>query len=65
MDRETWWPTVHGVAKSQTQLRRLSMHTQAGATLSPGALFVSAGFATEPCHRIFKGVSFLARKLEV
>ena len=24
------------------------MHTQAGATLSPGALFVPAGFATEP-----------------
>ena len=24
MDRETWWVTVHGVAKSQT---RLSMHT--------------------------------------
>ena len=21
MDRETWWATVHGVAKSQTQLR--------------------------------------------
>ena len=27
MDRETWWATVHGVAKSQTLLKRLSTHT--------------------------------------
>ena len=26
MDRGTWWSTVHGVAKSQTQLQWLSMH---------------------------------------
>ena len=26
MDRGSWWPTVHGVAKSQTQLKQLSMH---------------------------------------
>ena len=26
-DRGTWQATVHGVAKSQTQLKRLSMHT--------------------------------------
>ena len=26
MDREAWWATVHRVAKSQTQLKRLSMH---------------------------------------
>ena len=25
-DRGGWWPTVHRVAKSQTQLERLSMH---------------------------------------
>ena len=24
MDREAWWATVHGVAKSQTQLKQLS-----------------------------------------
>ena len=26
MDRGAWWATVHGVAKSQTRLKRLSMH---------------------------------------
>ena len=26
MDRGAWRATVHGVAKSQTQLKRLSMH---------------------------------------
>ena len=26
-DRGTWQATVHGVEKSQTQLKRLSMHT--------------------------------------
>ena len=27
MVRGTWWATVHKVAKSQTQLKRLSTHT--------------------------------------
>jgi len=27
-DRGVWWTTVHRVAKRQTQLKRLSMHTQ-------------------------------------
>ena len=26
MDRRDWWATVHGDAKSQTRLKRLSMH---------------------------------------
>ena len=26
MDREAWWATLHGVTKSQTWLKRLSMH---------------------------------------
>ena len=26
MDRGAWWATVHGVAKSQTLLKRLSTH---------------------------------------
>ena len=28
MDRGAWWATVHRVAKSQTQLKRLSTHQQ-------------------------------------
>ena len=28
MDREAWRATVHGVAKSQTQLKQLSMHAR-------------------------------------
>ena len=28
MDRGAWWATVHGVTESQTQLKRLSIHTQ-------------------------------------
>ena len=30
MDRGAWWAAVHGVAQSQTQLNRLSMHTCIG-----------------------------------
>ena len=26
MDREAWWVTVHGVSKSQTRLKQLSVH---------------------------------------
>ena len=26
MGREAWWPAVHGIAQSQTQLKRLSVH---------------------------------------
>ena len=26
LDRGAWWATVHGAAKSQTQLKGLSMH---------------------------------------
>ena len=28
MDRGAWWATIHGVAKSQTWLKWLSMHTR-------------------------------------
>ena len=31
MDRGAWWATVHGVAKSQTWLKWLSMHTHTHA----------------------------------
>ena len=30
MDRTAWWATIHKVAKSQTQLKRLSMHACSG-----------------------------------
>ena len=33
MDRGTWRATVHGVAKSQTQLKRLIPHAQDGKLL--------------------------------
>ena len=29
MDRGAWWATAHGVAKSWTQLKQLSPHSQA------------------------------------
>ena len=32
MDREAWWATVHGVAKSRTRLRDLT-YWEAGASL--------------------------------
>ena len=33
MDRRAWWATVHGVAKSQTQLKRLIMYAQTGSNI--------------------------------
>ena len=30
VDREAWWAAVHGVAQSQTWLKRLSMHACTG-----------------------------------
>ena len=35
MDRGAWWATVAGVAKNQTRLKRLSMHTCILATGLP------------------------------
>ena len=29
MDRGAWWATAHGVAKSWTRLKQLSLHSQA------------------------------------
>ena len=34
MDRGAWWATVHRVAKSWTQLKRLSMHTRGSITIA-------------------------------
>ena len=35
MDRGAWRATVHGVAKSRTQLRRLNTHTEAACSPRP------------------------------
>ena len=32
MDRGAWWPTVHGVTESLTQLKQLSMHAREALT---------------------------------
>ena len=38
MDRGAWWTTVHGVAKSQTRLVRLSTHAHIQGIGSPGCI---------------------------
>ena len=35
MDRGAWWALVHGVAKSQMQVKRLSMHAKRALCLHP------------------------------
>ena len=42
MDREAWWATVHRVAKTWTQLKRLSTHPRltVGTTTQPMLLFL-------------------------
>ena len=44
MDRGAWWATVHGVAKSWTQIKRLSTHVP-GLPLT----FASVSLYTNPC----------------
>ena len=39
LDRGAWWATVHRVEESQTQLKRLSMHTRMLCTFLPTAGF--------------------------
>ena len=41
MDRGAWWAIVHGVAKSQTQLKRLSTYTQMSETPSQFVSFLA------------------------
>ena len=41
MDREAWWATVHRVAKSQTQLKRLNTHSQRTFSVFPFLLWVT------------------------
>ena len=35
MDREAWWAAVHGIAKSQTRMKRPTMHTYETHFISP------------------------------
>ena len=61
MDRAAWWATVHGVAKSQTRLKRLSTSvSQSVQSLSHVGLFatpwtvahqaaLSVGFSRQEC----------------
>ena len=63
MDRGAWWATVHGVTKSRTQLKWLSMHT---CTLSlwdeDGARRKRYGFHVEKTEGIFPpDYSFLCK----
>ena len=54
MDRGAWRATVHGVTKSQTQLKRLSTQRQGreedggGETDSPKVICLKAGFLFLP-----------------
>ena len=53
MDRGAWGATVHGVAKSRTQLKRLSMHThlQNNVKIHPDyKTYISPWHSTIPFH---------------
>ena len=34
MDRGAWWATVHGITKSQTRLKQLSLHSHTRVSIS-------------------------------
>ena len=63
MDRGAWWATVHGVAKSLTRLKRLSMHI---CMMSEVNLLWGWGFSVVFPHtsvfpRIFEQTALQAR----
>ena len=41
MDREAWWATVHGVSKSQTQMKRLSIQKLKHGFTSEAGSYIS------------------------
>ena len=41
MGRGAWWATVHGVVKSWTRLKRLSMHTDLGECIKKQYLILT------------------------
>ena len=55
MDRGAWWATVHGVTKSRSRLKQLSMHTRIALMIPPQELYVriylsSAGTKGRACR---------------
>ena len=46
IDRGAWWATVHGVAKSQMQLKQFSTHV---AQLKPGFIILNLTFPYSDC----------------
>jgi len=62
-DRGARWATVHGVAKSRAQLKRLSMHAPTGDSESQGHLDsrigdFPAGLVVETPHFHWRGHRF-------
>ena len=44
MDRGAWWATIHGVATSQTRLKRLSTHTSTSLQESTFFLLIATHY---------------------
>ena len=71
MDRGAWWARVHGVAKSRTSLKRLSMHARRKEVLKLISLLICgawlllnqpAGPTDTVGHgQFFSGLNFLFR----
>jgi len=58
MDRRAWWATVHGIAKSQTQLKRLSM---LGTLARQFCILYKGVVCADICRidgKVFKGLVF-------
>ena len=55
MDRRAWWATVHGVAKSQTRLKRLTTHTRIDdfMGLSTSHFCIPAAKSLQSCPTLF------------
>ena len=49
MDRGAWQPAVHGVTKSRTRLKRLSLHKSAFEPGDQWARGISSSWVTPPC----------------
>ena len=54
MDRGAWWATVHGVAKSQTQLERLHYHFQRSNGLKVLRVCLDVHCTEPSVHRLWE-----------